>query len=428
MLKYNHVWVFPCFTPKHLVILSCLRIVLSEVQADRAFFLFKLIYIFIFVYIMLITKELRKMNIVIIGYSVAAATASKRLLKEGHNVTIISGEGDAPYYRARILELLENKSLSDIAIAKDNSVVINKKAVKIDREKHQVILDDGSSVEYEKLILAVGSNANRLNVNSDKVIAIRSVSDVKKLQEMLKGASSVAVLGGGLLGLEAAVKIHDASGIRVSVIDRSSWVLSRQFLQPEGELLSEKLSALGIDVITKAGDVKVEDGVKITLADGRTLQCDILVTSIGVKPETKLALDCGLNVNRGIVVDDTLKTNDDDIYAIGDCAEVEGKTPCMVSAALDMARCVLAENKRYKTATPSAILKIASLEAVSMGSVNENCVRHVVETPTSREVFYLDGDVLSAYYAVGTSKNMVNAKMALSKPLTDKQKSDFAII
>lgn len=368
------------------------------------------------------------MNIVIIGYSVAAATASKRLLKEGHNVTIISGEGDAPYYRARILELLENKSLSDIAIAKDSANVINKKAVKIDRVNHKVILDDDSSVEYEKLILAVGSNANRLNVDSDKVIAIRSVSDVRRLQEMLKGASSVAVLGGGLLGLEAAVKIHDASGIRVSVIDRSSWVLSRQFLQPEGELLSKMLSSLGLDVITNAGEVKVEDGVEITLADGRRLHSDILVTSIGVKPETKLALDCGLNVNRGIVVDDQLKTNDDDIFAIGDCAEAEGKTPCMVSAALDMARCVLAENKRYKTSTPSAVLKIASLEAVSMGSVNENCTRHVVETPTSREVFYLDGDVLSAYYAVGTSKNMVNAKMALSKPLTDKQKSDFAII
>ena len=367
------------------------------------------------------------MNIVIVGYSVAAATASKRLLKEGHNVTIISGECDAPYYRARILELLENKSLQDIAIARDSSTVINKRAVKIDRLNHQVVLDDGSVVNYEKLILAVGSNANKLNVNSDKVIAIRSVSDVRTLQDMLKNASSVAVLGGGLLGLEAAVKIHDATGIRVSVIDRSSWVLSRQFLKPEGELLASMLKKMGIDVITNAGDVSVEEGLEITLQDGRKLHSDILVTSIGVKPETTLALECGLNVNRGIVVDETLKTNDDDIFAIGDCAEVEGKTPCMVSAALDMARCVLAENKKYKTATPSAVLKIASLEAVSMGKVNDSCVRHVVQTPNSREVFYLDGDVLAAYYAVGTSKNMVNAKMALSKPLSEKQKSDFLI-
>lgn len=367
------------------------------------------------------------MNIVIIGYSVAAATASKRLIKEGHNVTIISKESDAPYYRARILELLENKSLKDIAIAPDSSTVINKTAVKIDRENHQVVLDDNSVVSYDKLILAVGSNANTLKVNSDKVIAIRSVSDVRRLQEMLKSAKSVAVLGGGLLGLEAAVKIHDASGLRVSVIDRSSWVLSRQFLQPEGELLSQMLAQLGIDVLTNAGDVSVEDGLEITFGDGRKLHSDILVTSIGVKPEVSLAKDCGLNVNRGIVVDDTLKTSDDDIYAIGDCAEFEGKTPCMVSAALDMARCVLAENKRYKNAPASAVLKIASLEAVSMGSVNDNCVRHVVETPTSREVFYLDGDVLAAYYAVGTSKNMVNAKLALTKPLSEKQKSDFSI-
>lgn len=368
------------------------------------------------------------MNIVIIGYSVAAATASKRLIKEGHNVTIISKEIEAPYYRARILELLEGKSLADIKIAADSANVINKAAIKIDRDKHQVVLDDNSLVDYDKLILAVGSNANKLPINNSKVIAIRTVKDVEVLMSMLKNANSVAVLGGGLLGLEAAVKIHDASGIRVSVIDRSEWVLSRQFGKEEGEYLAKRLSEMGIDVLTQAGNVTVEDGLEITLQDGRKLMCDILVTSIGVKPEVQLAKDCGLNINRGIVVDNTLKTNDDDIYAIGDCAEVEGKTPCMVSNALDMARCVLNPGKTYKTASPSAVLKISSLEAVSLGSATENGVRHVVETPTSREVFVLDGDVLSAYYAVGTSKNMVNAKLALSKPLTEKQKSDFGLI
>ena len=356
------------------------------------------------------------MKIVIIGYGIAAANAAKRLKKEGHDITIISGEEHAPFYRARVLELLEGKSITDISMPKESVNIVNGTAVFIDRGARSVILESGEKVSYDELILATGANANALPVKSDRIMTIRSIADTETLMDKLKGSEHVAVLGGGLLGLEAAVKIHDYTQKRVAVIESAQWLLSRQFREDEGRFLEKKLSAMGLDVITGASGAVVEDGVKISLPDGRNFEFDLLVCSIGVRPEVSLAKACGLEVNRGIVVDEHLRTSDEHIHAIGDCAEADGKTPCMISAALDMARVVLNPAKTYRTASPSAVLKIAGLDAVALGLEDEGSIRTVKESEATREVFVTKDGILTGYYAIGTASNMVKAKMALSKP------------
>ncbi len=356
------------------------------------------------------------MKIVIIGYGIAAANAAKRLKKEGHDITIISAEEHAPFYRARVLELLEGKSVQDISMPREDVNVIQGRAVKIDREDRAVVLESGERVSYDELILATGANANSLPVKSERIVTVRTIADTEDMMRKLDASERVAVLGGGLLGLEAAVKIHEYTKKRVSVIESAGWLLSRQFKEAEGRYLEKKLSAMGLDIITGAAGAETEDGVKVTLADGRVFEFDLLVCSIGVRPETSLAAACGLKVNRGIVVDEHLRTSDEHISAIGDVAEADGRTPCMISTALDMARVVLNPQKSYKAAAPSAVLKIAGLDAISMGSEDEGSLRTVREDEDKREVFVTKDGVLTGYYAIGTSANLVKAKLAMGKP------------
>lgn len=355
------------------------------------------------------------MNIVIVGYGIAAANAAKRLKKEGHDVTVISAEEHAPFYRARVLELLEGKTVSDISMPKESVNIISSRAVSVDRKGKTVTLESGDTVSYDELILATGASANTLSVRSDRIVTIRTVADTEELMRKLDVSERVAVLGGGLLGLEAAVKIHEYTKKRVSVIESAGWLLSRQFREEEGRFLERKLSAMGLDVITGAAGAEIKDGVSVTLPDGRNFEFDLLVCSIGVRPEVTLAKECGLEVNRGIVVDEHLRTSDEHIHAIGDAAEADGKTPCMISACLDMARVVLNPAKTYRTALPSAVLKIAGLDAVALGSEDDGSIRTVRESDGKREVFVTRDGILSGYYAIGTSDCLVKAKMSLGK-------------
>ena len=220
------------------------------------------------------------MKIVIIGYGIAAANAAKRLKKEGHDITIISAEEHAPFYRARVLELLEGKSVQDISMPREDVNVIQGRAVKIDREDRAVVLESGERVSYDELILATGANANSLPVKSERIVTVRTIADTEDMMRKLDASERGAVLGGGLLGLEAAVKIHEYTKKRVSVIESAGWLLSRQFKEAEGRYLEKKLSAMGLDIITGAACAETEDGVKVTLANGRIFEFDLLVCSI----------------------------------------------------------------------------------------------------------------------------------------------------
>ena len=180
------------------------------------------------------------------------------------------------------------------------------------------------------------------------------------------------VAGGGLLGLEAAYAIHKL-GLRTTVLERSPWLLRRQLDERAGELLRGYLANLGIEVLLEAETAALEDGSAV-LADGRRLRADVFLVAAGIAPSVELARRAGLEVARGVLVDDELRTSDRRIFAAGDLAEWRGSIHGLWPVAVDQAE-VAAENavggsRAYSGTLPITMLKVVGVELLSIGAID----------------------------------------------------------
>lgn len=375
------------------------------------------------------------MDILIIGAGMAAYTAASVLLKaDDISVTIISGENYAPYYRTRILETLAGAEASSLmadtsAFPMDRyRLVAGVSALQIDRKAKSVGLSDGSSLEYDVLILAMGSHANLLSLeNSDAegIIAVRSLDDALSLKAMLSDAAHPAVIGGGVLGLEAAYLMHKASGLPVTVLEGFSYLLPRQLDEDSSAFLKGLLEEKGLVFETgvKISGFEEDNGhvSGIRLEGGRTVNADLVAESVGVTPNISLAATAGLSVNRGILVDEYLRTNDRDIYAIGDVAEFEGKVPGLMSTALDMGRTVGAvitgKDEVYRPASPSVMLKVAGLDVFSFGYISaEGTEKFIRSDESSYECCFVKDGILTAAVSIGTREHVALFRGGIGKP------------
>ena len=180
------------------------------------------------------------------------------------------------------------------------------------------------------------------------------------------------VAGGGLLGLEAAYALHKL-GLRTAVLERSRWLLRRQLDERAGELLRGYLANLGIEVLLEAETAALEDGAAV-LADGRRLPADVVLVAVGIAPSTGLARRAGLDVARGVLVDDHLRTSDPRILAAGDLAEWRGSILGLWPVAVEQAE-VAAENavggsRAYAGTVPVTMLKVVGVELLSVGAID----------------------------------------------------------
>jgi rubredoxin-NAD+ reductase len=198
----------------------------------------------------------------------------------------------------------------------------------IEPESKRVRIAD-EALEYSKLVLAIGAEQIRLPLQGnaiEHVMSINNLDDYARFRTLLAGKASVAIIGAGLIGCEFANDLS-AAGYRVDLIDIADQPLPR-LLPPAGAaLLKEKLAEKGVNwhlgTTVKAVDGEA-DSLRLTLADGATITAGIVLSAIGLKPKTDLAQSAGLKINRGVVVDRYLETSTPDVYALGDCAEVEG--------------------------------------------------------------------------------------------------------
>jgi len=194
----------------------------------------------------------------------------------------------------------------------------------------QCIQTSGGSIEYGRLVLALGADPIRIPVQGDAADAVLSVNDLAdyaKLRGVLGSAKSVAIMGGGLIGCEFANDLA-AAGYSVTVIDPAAYPLASLMPAQAGQQLLEPLAKLGVawrfGTAVQAVD-KLATGYALTLTDASTVYTDVVLSAVGLRPRTDLARAAGLAVNRGIVVNDQLRTSDPAIYALGDCAEIEGR-------------------------------------------------------------------------------------------------------
>jgi NAD(P)H-nitrite reductase large subunit len=336
------------------------------------------------------------MHVVIIGNGIAGINAASALAAaEGVSVEVFAGESHAFYSRVRLGEVLSGAQPPEAITfykpewyeKKRITVHTGKQALSIDRAGKTVMLSDGEKVSYDYLVLATGASANKPSipgVDLSGAFTMRTLDDVAAIRKNISCYPETAsVIGGGLLGLEAAKALKDAGVKEVRVFERTPWLLARQLDETGGSLLRKRYTKLGIDVVCGA-EVRefLADGPRaatVALKDGRSYKSDTTILSMGVCPNTGLAKASGLTVSRGIVVDNHLRTDDPHIYAVGDCAEYCGVVWGIVPAALEQApvaaKSILsaaglipeAAAPLYCQTVPKTALKIGDIEVMSFG-------------------------------------------------------------
>ncbi|MBX3615799.1 FAD-dependent oxidoreductase [Nitrosomonas sp.] len=200
----------------------------------------------------------------------------------------------------------------------------------LNQPKNEVILADGESVLYDRLVLALGADQVRLPLSGsgvEKVLTVNDLDDYKKFRAELDEKKRVSIIGAGLIGCEFANDLA-LTGHHVDVIDISSQPLGRLLPPAGGAFIQRKLEGIGVTfhLNTSVNSIdQVQEHLYLTFANGNSIESDVVLSAVGLRPRTQLAASTGISVNRGIIVNRYLQTQLNDIYALGDCAEVEGK-------------------------------------------------------------------------------------------------------
>ncbi|MEV6009581.1 FAD-dependent oxidoreductase [Streptomyces sp. NPDC051976] len=288
-------------------------------------------------------------------------------------VTVIGEEPHAPYNRVLLAEVLAGRYAADmITLPGAAPRAEPRRVVRLDRAEHTVVCDDGSAVRYDRLVLATGSNpvlpplrglfeegANELPAG---VHAFRTMDDCLALASAAGPGTRVVVVGGGLLGVSAAQALA-ARGAQVVVAQQGEYLMERHLDESAAQLLRTHLESQGVEVHTECRVRRLHtrpdpDGRRtvraVELADGYCLGADLVVLACGVRPRVGLASAAGLDVAKGIVVDDELRTSDPAIHAIGDCAQHAGVVYGLAGAARDQAD-VLARVLAQAVTAPPAV-------------------------------------------------------------------------
>jgi len=327
-------------------------------------------------------------KLVIIGNGMAPGRMLEHLLEKApgrYDVTIFNAEPRVNYDRIMLSPVLSGeKDYEQIIIHGDgwyikNGITLYKghKVVGIDAVAKTVTSDKGVTQPYDKLVIATGSVPFILPVPGNNLAGVLSYRDLDDVNAMLLAAqsrSTAVVIGGGLLGLEAAAGLKER-GMDVTVLHLMSTLMERQLDPAAGYMLQRELESRGIKVITKAatkailGDRKVEG---VALEDGRVIPATLVVMAAGIKPNAWIAKEAGLATKRGILVDDRMLTSEPDILALGECAEVGGHVYGLVAPLYEMARIVAA--KLAGEAGPGFVhndtptkLKVTGIDVFSLG-------------------------------------------------------------
>ncbi len=332
-----------------------------------------------------------KKRLVIIGNGMAPGRMLEHLFEKDasvYDVTIFNAEPRVNYNRLMLSPVLSGeKTYEDIITHNDdwyaeNGVTLHKgaKVEKIDREARTVTSESGITASYDKLVIATGSSPFIIPVPGHDlpgVMVYRDLDDVEKMLDVAKGKGKAVVIGGGLLGLEAAAGLKE-QGMDVTVLHLMPTLMERQLDPAAAYLLERAIEERGIKVMTKAnthaivGEGRVE-GVK--LDDGTILDAEIVVMAVGIRPATQLAKDAGLEVGRGILVDDAMRTSDVDIYALGECSEHRNICYGLVAPLYEMgatlADQLLGGSSEYKGSVTSTKLKVTGIDLFSAGDFAE---------------------------------------------------------
>lgn len=296
--------------------------------------------------------------VVIVGSGLAGYAVARELRKLDTEVAIVMLSADhGGFYSKPMLsnalssgktpDSILNGDAAQMAAQLKISIRPHCRVIAIDPAGCAVTLADGEKIGYDRLVLAVGADQIHLPLSGDgvaKILTINDLDDYKKFRDTLTGKKRISIIGAGLIGCEFANDLATA-GYHVDVIDIGAQPLGR-FLPPAGgAFMRQRLEAAGVvfhlSATTQSVDLAHEK-LRLTFASGESIESDIILSAVGLRARTQLAASAGIPVNRGIVVNRLLQTQFNDIYAVGDCAEVEGKVLPFVMPITHAARALAA--------------------------------------------------------------------------------------
>ena len=334
-----------------------------------------------------------KMKLVLVGNGLAGMRCLEDLLDmapDRYEVTVIGEEPWGNYNRIMLSPVLSgDKTIEDIMLHshtwyRDKGIrfIAGDAAVKIDRARKQVLTQNGELVDYDRLILATGSKPFIPSIQGSDlkgVLSFRDINDVNRMLEYCQHKKNAVVIGGGLLGLEAAYGLKQR-GMNVTVLHLMDRIMDRQLDAKASAMLKQSIENKGIQIITEANTEALlgdENGhvTQLALNDGTVLDADLVVFAVGIRPNMALAQSAGLRCNRGVLVNDTMQSYDPSIYAVGECIEHRNQTFGLVEPLWGQAFiCAshLAEHGSltFKAPTVPTQLKVSGCDVFSAGRID----------------------------------------------------------
>jgi rubredoxin-NAD+ reductase len=334
--------------------------------------------------------------IVVVGSGLAGYTLLRELrrLDAAAPVVVVTRDDGAVYSKPMLSNALAAGRTpaalatadAEGAAAQFGATILARRHVEsINAASRELCLDGGERIGYRALVLAIGADPIRVPLEGDgagHVLSVNDLADYARLREAIEDARHVTILGAGLIGCEFANDLK-LSGRTVEVVEPAAWPLGRLLPQAVGDAFGRRLRDAGVGLrlgtAATAVERRGEGGLRVRLDGGESIDTDVVLSAIGLRPRTKLAAEAGLQTNRGIVVDRFLRTSAAQIHALGDCAEVEGLVLPFVMpilhAARALARTLLGEETRLRypampvvVKTPSAPLTVAPPSAGASGN------------------------------------------------------------
>jgi nitrite reductase (NADH) large subunit len=334
-----------------------------------------------------------KQKLVVIGNGMVGHHYLESLVESGfaeqYEITVFCEEPRLAYDRVHLSAYFDGSSADDLAMgtpALYNSwglnVLIGEKAVEIDRENKTVTATNGDVLNYDKLVLSTGSYPFVPPVpghERENCLVYRTIEDLEAIEAAAKGSKVGVVVGGGLLGLEAAKALRDL-GLETHVVEFAPRLMAVQLDEDGGQLLRDKIEGLGVKVHTNKNTQLIDDGETakhcMNFADGKKLETDLILFSAGIRPQDELARQSGLEIGErgGIVVNNHCQTSDENIYAIGECALWNNRIFGLVAPGYTMAKTavshMLGGTEEFTGADMSTKLKLLGVDVGSIGDAH----------------------------------------------------------
>ena len=330
---------------------------------------------------------LRRERLVVVGNGMAGLRFLEELVRRApgrFDVTVVGAEPDPAYNRVLLSSLLAGDiGVGDVGLKPREwyaehgvALVTGQPACALDAAQRTVTLGNGEVLGFDRLVLATGSDAIRLPLPGRDlagVMTFRSLADIAGLEQAASEGLPAVVIGGGLLGIEAAYGLA-RRGVPVTLVHLMDRLLERQLDAEGARLLAAAIEAKGVRVLLGAETAAIRGGSAVEtveLKDGRVLPCGLVVMAVGIRSNTALAPSGGLQVKRGIVVDDGMQTSASGVYAIGECAEHRGVCYGLVEPCYEQARVAAAaiagEPVRYAGSVLATNLKVSGVSVFSAG-------------------------------------------------------------